>query len=306
MEQHAVPRQVTTFEFKLIGFLSVKQFVYLMIFSGLTAIAYYLIAIPYINFVSASLVAAAGALLTFYRYNDRPLDMWIKNLFISLMEPSQYNYHKNNEPPDYLKGIFISDATTAQTHVDAHNKLSKYLAQTGQTPETNTEKEMITQLIHTGVKAGKIHEAPSEHFTQLEPTIPTEASKEAEADLLGTLPGAPQTTTSTTQAQTTHKQDGVTTQSKPVAHAYLSGLVKNSKGEPLPQIMVYINTPSGELVRILKTNPHGVFATFHPLANGQYNIVPKDLGGTYFFDTMNINVNGDALSPIDIYSKELI
>src|SRR5438270_526220 len=32
MEQHAIPRQITSFEFKLIGFMTLKQFLYLLVF----------------------------------------------------------------------------------------------------------------------------------------------------------------------------------------------------------------------------------------------------------------------------------
>ena len=70
--------------------------------------------------------------------------------------------------------------------------------------------------------------------------------------------------------------------------------------------MVYVKSSSEQAVRILKTNHHGLFATFHPLPPGDYAVNPKDLGGKYFFDTMNITVDEQQLPPIQIYSKEVL
>jgi len=46
MEQHAVPRQITTFEFKLIGFMTLRQFIYLLVFIPLGVVVYFLFPIP--------------------------------------------------------------------------------------------------------------------------------------------------------------------------------------------------------------------------------------------------------------------
>src|SRR5450830_869986 len=50
MEQHAIPRQITTFEFKLIGFLTIKQFIYLLIFIPIGLLIFYTFPIPILNF----------------------------------------------------------------------------------------------------------------------------------------------------------------------------------------------------------------------------------------------------------------
>ena len=97
MDNHAVPRQITTFEFKLLGFFTVKQGIYLAITTGLTVITYFLIPVPILNIFAALLVGAFGTLTSLYRYNDRSMDVWIKNVAISLLKPSQYYFHKNND-----------------------------------------------------------------------------------------------------------------------------------------------------------------------------------------------------------------
>ena len=79
MEQHAIPRQITSFEFKLIGFMTLKQFLYLVVFFPVAFIVYKLFPIPIINILLAVGVVVLGLVFAFLPVNDRPIDVWIKN-----------------------------------------------------------------------------------------------------------------------------------------------------------------------------------------------------------------------------------
>lgn len=277
MEQHAVPRQITTFEFKLIGFLTIKQFVYILIFAGFSLLFYFLlIPVRPFNIAVAVLTMGLGAFFALFKYNERELDVWIKNLLSSLLSPSQYYYIKHNVAPDFLKGVFVSgDEATVQIHIDAKQKLAKYMDTKEHAPQTQQGSQRINTLLE-------------QQPTPLPKNNIVTATKED--------PVSVQTATAT---QTT--PEVITAR-----EAFLSGVVHNNRNEPLPNIMVYINSASGQVVRILKTNHHGLFATFHPLPTGDYEVGPKDLGGKYFFDTMKITVDDQQLSPLQIYSKEVL
>ena len=267
--QHAVPRQITTFEFKLIGIMSVKQFVYLMIFTGITVGIYFLVLVPYLNLIFAGIAAAFGAGFTFYKYNERSVDVWIKNFYFAVTKPSKFVYVKDNPIPDFLRDVYIvQDDSVTQNHLDASQKLSKYMNATGQTIKDSPNKQHITRLIietqafdHKKKVVGIAHDE-SPHFS-----APILAGKK-----------------------------------QPI----ISGVIKNSKNEPLQNIMIYLNSDAGQTVRILKTNHNGVFATFHELSKGSYTLNPKDLNAKYFFDTMNIVVDGSQQQPMTIYSKEVL
>lgn len=276
MDQHPIPRQITTFEFKLIGILTIKQFVYSLIFAGLTVIAYFIIAIPYLNFLAAFLVGAAGGAFVFVKYNERPLDIWIKNLALRLISPSQYYYIKHNTPPFFLKGLSLqSDPTIVKTHIDANRKLANYIAGQTPPPQNTTHQQTIGMLINQAVATSQ----PA--LTQ---------QKAGEQTYTPILPSPP-------------------VQDKPPSNEkqpVMSGQVKNNKGVPLPDIMLYVKTSTSEVARILKTNHHGVFATFHSLPRGSYTIEPKDLKSKYFFDTMTLQVHSEPTEPIIIISKEYL
>ena len=135
--------------------------------------------------------------------------------------------------------------------------------------------------------------------TSQQQTTNTQATQRV-ADL--TQPVTTQSTSQTAPEPQNLENSDVNQPQKP----FFSGIVTNSKSTPLPNIMVYVNTHAGELVRILKTNKNGVFASFHALEPGTYVVSPKDLGGNYFFDTMTVPINGPQEEPVKIASKELL
>lgn len=283
MDNHAVPRQITTFEFKLLGFFTIKQGIYLAITTAATVIMYFLIPVPFLNFIMAGIVAAFGATFTLLKYNDRTMDVWIKNLVASLLHPSQYMFHKNNDAPDFLKGVVVINDAQAATHVDASQKLNSYMAKTGQAATPSTDKQNMNALIHTT-------------NTGADPSVQVSVG----ATMANNIPqeSAPTVPQPNTPASSPVHQSAST--------PFLSGLIKNSKDTPLPNIMVYVNSEAGQLARILKSNHNGVFATFHSLPSGTYILSPKDLGGTFFFDTINVAVDGPLKEPIQLFSKELL
>lgn len=275
MEQHAVPRQITTFEFKLIGFLTLKQFLYMVVAAGIAVLVYFLTPIPIVNIISATLVFGVGAFFAYFKYNERSLDIWAKNLITRLISPSQYLYIKRNYPPSFLNDVFIqADSATTSTHMEAKQKLSSYVASQGSTSK-NTDKQKVNELLSTGNGAA----------IQSQPAAKAESNT-----VVASEPTELQTVASPTQAKAPS----------------LAGVVRNRKELPLPNIMVYIKDTSGKIVRILKTNQKGVFATFHPLLEGEYDVDIKDLGGRYFFDNMKLSVPMMANAPLSVYSKEVL
>lgn len=130
MDQHPIPRQITTFEFKLIGSLTLKQFGYLAIFLSAATIMYYLVPIPFLNITLALLVALFGISLAFIPINERPLDVFIKNFLKRILSPTQYYYMKNNSPPAFITNL---------------PPLEKKVADGPITSKTNLESQIIPE-----------------------------------------------------------------------------------------------------------------------------------------------------------------
>jgi len=143
MEQHPVPRQITTFEFKLVGFMTLRQFLYLLVFFPIAYIVMSTFPIPYLNIFLAAIIVFFGIALAFIPINDRPMDVYIKNFMKRVFSPTQYYYQKTN-----------SFATTVQTYSDKQKKdeltkhkeskqiLLKYLSQKKKDDINNKQQEL--------------------------------------------------------------------------------------------------------------------------------------------------------------------
>lgn len=260
MEQHPIPRQITTFEFKLIGFMTIKQFIYLVVFSPLALIIYKLFPIPILNILLAFIVGGVGIALAFVPINDRPMEVWIRNFINRLSSPTQYFYQKNNHPLYFLKNLlFSNDPHVVLAHIDSQEKLRAYLSKT----QKNAGQKKTTVVF------------------PLKTVIKTKKKKEEGL-------GAP--------------TDVVGGNKK----VFLSGVVKNHKLIPLPGILIYIKDAEGQTLRLLKSNPNGIFATFNPLPAGEYFFDFKDPRSTYFFDKMKIRIEINNPKPLEFFSKELL
>lgn len=276
MEQHPIPRQITTFEFKLIGFMTLRQFLYLIVFSPLAYVVYALFPIPIINVLLAIVVAGIGIAFAFFQLQDRPLDVWIKNFIKRMRSPTQYMYHKQNQGLQFLKGLYFqTDPHVVMAHIDSQEKLSAYLTQKKTEDVTKKQKENIQNILkHPGLLTTKVRVDQTQQ-------------------------SAPVTQQPTTTSLQTQPQVGL-------KHPFLTGVIRNNRQIPLPGILVYIKDHQNNTLRLLKTNPHGVFATYSPLPANEYMIEMKDPNAGYFFDTMKVKIDTDNPTPLKFYSKELL
>lgn len=283
MEQHPIPRQITSFEFKLIGFMTLKQFLYLVIFAPLGYIAYAIFPIPILNILLGFAVGGIGAALAFIPINDRPLDVWIKNFWKRLTSPTQYFYHKNNPPIGIFQNLyFVTDPHRIVAHVESSQMLSKYLAQTKQTMIANSRKAQVQRTVVSPTNSLRVT-PPSKAVNKPKTLIPF-INTQAISSPVSQAPPVP------------------TGERK----AFFIGEIKNNKHISLPGILIYVKDGKGTPVRLLKTNPHGIFATYNPLTPGEYTFEMKDPKNIYFFDTMKIAIAEHNQSNIEIVSKEML
>ncbi len=99
MEQHPVPQNVTTFQFRLIGDMTIKQFGYL---AGGAILAYisYKLPLPFFITWPLAIIAAVGGFgFAFVPIEERPMDVWVMSFFKSVYSPTQYVWSKTSEQP---------------------------------------------------------------------------------------------------------------------------------------------------------------------------------------------------------------
>lgn len=100
MEQHPVPQNVTTFQFRLIGDMTIKQFGYL-IAGGILAVIAYKLPLPFIiTWPLAGAFAFLGIGFAFIPVEERPMDVWVFSFFKSIYSPTQYIWSHDQAPQD--------------------------------------------------------------------------------------------------------------------------------------------------------------------------------------------------------------
>lgn len=133
MEQHPVPRNITGFQFHLVGDMTLKQFGYL---AGGVVSAYFIYKFPLPGILSlplAALVALSGVAFAFLPIQERPLDRWLVAFIKSIYSPTQFIWRKENAPlplltQGMLRTITAIDSKHSANHQLANQKLAAYLA----------------------------------------------------------------------------------------------------------------------------------------------------------------------------------
>lgn len=134
MEQHPVPRNISSFQFHLVGDMTVRQFGYVAGGAVVAFLIYKISPFPtFIKFVLAGISGCVGFAFAFLPIQERPLDRWIVAFIKSIYSPTQYLWQKGNIPPAILSQPAIipreqQERKHIEAHYDAQNKLQTYLA----------------------------------------------------------------------------------------------------------------------------------------------------------------------------------
>ncbi len=158
MEQHPVPRNISGFQFHLIGDMTLRQFGYLAVGIGGAYFIFKFAPFPsIISFPFAGIVGLVGFAFAFLPIQERPLDKWLVAFIKSITSPTQYLWIKNNPPPDVLtRPIVVGQRVISQStphivaHREAQQKLASYLASLPQSPHETLnlrEKKYINSTL---------------------------------------------------------------------------------------------------------------------------------------------------------------
>ncbi len=125
MENHPIPQDITGFEFKLIGNMTLKQFAYI---AGGAIIGLCVYASPIFVFIKiplALLFAGLGFAFAFIPFEGRPLDIMIKNFLKAVFSPTQYAYQKTDNQAASESPLASVSGAKKQSLGDASGKQFK-------------------------------------------------------------------------------------------------------------------------------------------------------------------------------------
>lgn len=139
MQPHPVPKDISSFQFQLVGDMTLKQFAYLAGGCTLAYLAFIFLSkpLPIIAWPIIIFSVSLGSAFAFLPIAERPLDLWLKAYFKAVFSPTQYQYFQPKITPE-----------------NTQSRLKTYFGTT-LTPQTNP-KPIITQPIQIVQKAPPI------------------------------------------------------------------------------------------------------------------------------------------------------
>lgn len=158
MEYHPIPQDVISFQFKLIGDMTVKQFAYLAA-GVIAAWIFFSIPIPFlIKFPLALLSGTTGVVFAFIPIEGRPADTIIIYFLKAIFEPNQYYYQKVGKQilPAFTVNKQMQTTKQIQNKQDTNKKLEKFLEKLPKKPKSKLdEKETVYLKSLTSIFKGE-------------------------------------------------------------------------------------------------------------------------------------------------------
>ncbi len=94
MDNHPIPQDVTGFQFRLIGNMTVKQFAYVAVGTVGAVIIYYLPLFILLKIILIPLFILVGVALAFLPVEGRPIDIMVTHFIKAIFAPTQFIYQK--------------------------------------------------------------------------------------------------------------------------------------------------------------------------------------------------------------------
>ena len=369
MENHPIPQDVTGFQFKLVGSMTIKQFGYVGAGVILSVIFFYSPLAWYLKFVLVPLFALIGISFAFLPIGGRPLDLMTGYFLNALIKPNQYVYQKVGGSLSFMElnlqplAPKATSAKTTSTQIDPklikkEEQLLSYLYNTTTEPNSPIDKredQFVAQLFsqpaaipqspmpaaipnNAGLNqpnpAPTAHVEPMPHAQALNTNLQTPQSSTISESAIPPAPQAsptplnPTTQSAAPSSQLPQEQLEHTTQPTIVQIApdtstvsqqasgqsgsvisgdfpnLINGIVKDSRGNVLPGILVEVLNKDQESVRAFKTNALGQFASATQLSNGVYTLAFEDPKNQHRFTSVQIEANGSTIAPLTILSVD--
>ncbi|MBU2632239.1 PrgI family protein [Patescibacteria group bacterium] len=403
MDNHPIPQDVTSFQFKLIGNMTIKQFAFLAAGIVIAWVVYALPIYSLIKFPLMALFGGTGAALAFLPIEGRPMDVMISNFAKAVFNPTQFIYHQfggslyfipqetpknanhspsqankevdknkletflNNLPQRprnkldekemiFLKSLSAYSAPQLQTQPTTQPDFIAPHLLANQEPQMDTDEEVLEEKDSTLAKPDLLpedeslkkqaailekelakakaaeeaqargtreYEAAHQKVQSLEQTLEEALSQKnaLEKELIelrkkleqgnkqvykpSTLPNyQPQTITKNVRSIPKDMQQKTGMLLAPDFPNVIAGIIKDPRGNPLPNILVEVRDNEGNPIRAFKTSRLGQFASATALSDGDYTIEFEDPNEKNKFDTIGFSASGNIIQPVEVISLD--
>lgn len=334
MGPHPIPQNVTSFQFHLVGDMTLRQFLYL---AAGAVIAYILFVFlspiyPLVAWPLIIISALMGAAFAFLPIGSRPLDYWLGAFLKAIYSPTKRVWKKNGQTYKD-QSLFNSRLnlylTSLQPTTQVKQPIIRPFPQLAATPppaplptkdELGKTVDLARQAQNLQLKIIQTERTLNQIKSETQKSTPTPVDYTQQVNKIVADLNTLVTQSSQVKQQIEHviKPEQVNTAREKVRIIIpakpkqtqlalttfpnvINGVIKDSKGDYIEGCIAVIHDKEGLPVRALKTNKLGQFTGSTPLPNGTYTLaLEKD---NYTFDVLQIELAGETLPPLQIKAK---
>jgi len=317
IQQHPVPQHISSYEFRLVGDMTLRQFGYL---AGGVILGLFLYALPLVGILKWPLILLSGFLgfaFAFMPIEERPLSTWLLAFVKAIFSPTLFIWQKKPKKLEIFEPI-VPQPESFKTPPADISQFRQYLTTLPQAtiknPLDQKEEEFLKQIasLFPTTKA----------IPPLKPTPPPVFPKKEVSQLVQSKPSPgvfskpppkppakPPIEAFIYQQFRRPRKSAVEAKTSkelpipipPPAPNIVSGMVFDKNGEIVEGAILEIRNTEGVPVRALKTNKLGQFIIATPLQNGLYEIVIEKEGLN--FDIIKFEAKGEMIPPFEIRAK---
>lgn len=319
-QQHPIPQQISTYQFRLVGDMTLNQFFQV---AGGALVSVFIYASSMSPILKWPLLVASfltGIAFAFFPFQDRPLLTWIILFFKAIYSPTLYVWKKGEGKREF----FASEAALPQVQI-IETPQTQILPQTEAGLE-KTEEEFLNKVSsNLGILSSQVQ--PANIATSAQPPIPTTQTTVQEVNIpenkTVTIEAKPKeaetqkdvyinkTQATITPSQTQDVKVKKTVSFLPEASPpeppnkpnLVVGQVFESDGKIIANAILEILDNQGRPARALKSNRLGHFMIVTPLQNGVYSLRVEKEG--YVFEPASFEARGEIIPPIAVIANKL-
>jgi hypothetical protein len=328
MESHPIPQQISSYQFRLVGDMTLKQF-FQLAGGVLVSIIFYASKLhPLIKWPFIIFFALLGVGLAFFPFEDRPLETWLISFFRNIYSPTLFRWKKINMPLVFYQNEAATPSEKVLT-TPSEQKLEDYLSkpavsQTGffskfEDAEKNFLKRIGQIFSSASRPSGQIvlNTAPIPPTTNQPLTVPLANPPLVKPQIV--VEEKPQETVSSgitlesvTPLTGNPLQSQISVQfsldaappNPPTVPNTIVGQIIDAGGKIIEGAILEIRDASGRPVRALRSNKLGHFMVVTPLTNGRYEIFTEK--EEFSFESVYFEAQGGIIPPIAIRAKKQI
>lgn len=327
MDQHPVPQNISSYEFRLVGDMTLKQFFQLAGGIGI-GVLFTKLPLPFFfKWPFAGLSVLMGIMLAFVPVSGRPFSQWLMAFIRAIYSPTKYLW--SSTPSQTMDAIVAPENNVPSSPLDKiESQVVSRISQlfnnqpVAQTAPAPTPTPVPTISVETSQPLPQATETTV--HTMAPPMIPTSAPGTMEpkrpimiAEIVDSPPttpaqqapapplpaptpvvNVPPITPVVAQPQKIAEPamftDKVNTPERP---NLIAGVVLGKAQEPLEGVILEItDSKNGIPVRALRTNKLGQFQTATPLSPGVYNLTAEKEGVS--FDPVSLTCENQIIKPV--------